>query len=157
MIVGRGVFVPAELAGVLALLSLRGLSSVPAEERPRGKDVRDLLQELVDEGRRFEEWRRRELPLTDSAGARVAEVDADSRRATPPGHGDRTVDTDPPCGVGGVGLWWSVSSAADHLGLSDRQVRYLVASAELRACRVGRDWRIDPESVRNYVPRSARS
>lgn len=47
-----------------------------------------------------------------------------------------------------MGSLWGVEQAAEHLGVSPRHVRSLIASERLPAQRLGSVWLLDPEAVR---------
>ena len=51
-------------------------------------------------------------------------------------------------------LFVSTRQAADRFGKSDSYVRRLAQAGRIRACRVGRDWRVDPISLDNVLRRT---
>jgi hypothetical protein len=67
----------------------------------------------------------------------------DMAASTSPTRSDETAlgEIEPPC-------LWSVSTAAAHLGLTERRVQQL--AERLGGRRVGRTWGLDPAAVREY-------
>ena len=51
-------------------------------------------------------------------------------------------------------LFVSTRQAADRFGKSASYVRRLAQAGRIRACRVGRDWRVDPISLDNVLRRT---
>lgn len=46
--------------------------------------------------------------------------------------------------------WVTVKTAAEALKLTPQRVRALARDGTLRARKPGRDWQVDPDSVRDY-------
>lgn len=55
--------------------------------------------------------------------------------------------------ISGAVTWMTTRQAAEELGMTENGVREMIKRGELRADKFGgRDWRIDPESVKNASP-----
>jgi len=52
-------------------------------------------------------------------------------------------------------MFWKVDQAALFLGLKPHQVYYLLFMGEIEAIKIGKIWRVVPESVRAYKEKSA--
>jgi excisionase family DNA binding protein len=50
-------------------------------------------------------------------------------------------------------MLWTVKKAAKFLGMEPHQVYYLLAIGEIESIKIGRAWRLEPESVEDYAKR----
>ena len=50
---------------------------------------------------------------------------------------------------------FSIAATAEYLGVSEKTIRRKIESGELRASRVGSQWRIRPEELDAYLARTA--
>jgi excisionase family DNA binding protein len=52
-------------------------------------------------------------------------------------------------------MFWTVKQAALFLGLDPSNVYYLLFMGEIEAVKIGKSWRIMPDSVRGYKEKRA--
>jgi excisionase family DNA binding protein len=52
-------------------------------------------------------------------------------------------------------MFWTVKQTASYLGLELHQVYYLLFMGDIEAVRVGRIWRVMPDSARAYGAKMA--
>lgn len=51
-----------------------------------------------------------------------------------------------------MAYWYSTAEAGEKLGIGQAAITYLCREKKLRAYRVMRQWRVEPQSVADYIP-----